>query len=38
MPNGTPPMNYDGAVGVDLLTASERVSFDLDKMYYRIDK
>ena len=38
MPNGTPPMNYDGAVGVDLLTASKVVTFNLDKMFYRIDK
>lgn len=38
MPNGTPQVNYDGSVGVDLLTASERVTFDLEKMFYRIDK
>ncbi len=28
----------DGSAGVDLLTASEEVSFDLEKMFYRIDK
>ena len=38
MTDGSALMNYDGAVGVDLLTASERVSFDLEKMYYRIDR
>lgn len=38
MPNDTPQVNYDGAVGVDLLTASDMVTFDLEKMFYRIDK
>lgn len=38
MPNDTPQVNHDGSVGMDLLTASERVTFDLDKMFYRIDK
>lgn len=28
----------DGSAGVDLLTASEVVTFDLGKMFYRIDK
>ncbi len=37
--NDTPPTeNYDGSVGVDLLTASKVVTFDLEKMFYRIDK
>lgn len=38
MPNDTPQMNFDGSVGVDLLTASKVVTFNLDKMFYRIDK
>ena len=38
MPNETPQENYDGSVGVDLLTASDVVTFDLNKMFYRIDK
>lgn len=38
MPNDTPMVNYDGAVGMDLLTASDVVTFDLEKMFYRIDK
>ncbi len=38
MPNDTPLVNYDGSVGVDLLTASEVVTFDLNRMFYRIDK
>jgi hypothetical protein len=28
----------DGSAGVDLLAASEVVTFDLEKMFYRIDK
>lgn len=28
----------DGSVGVDLLVASDVVTFDLEKMFYRIDK
>lgn len=29
---------YDGVVGVDFLTASKVVTFDLNRMFYRIDK
>ncbi|MBR2073153.1 MAG: clan AA aspartic protease [Alistipes sp.] len=36
--DGSSLVSYDGSAGMDLLTASERVSFDLDKMFYRIDK
>lgn len=36
--DGSQLVNYDGSVGEDLLTASERVTFDLEKMFYRIDK
>ena len=38
MPNDTPLVSYDGSVGVDLLTASKVVTFNLDKMFYRIDR
>ena len=37
--DGTPYVEqYDGVVGVDFLTASRVVTFDLNRMFYRIDK
>lgn len=37
--DGTPYIEqYDGVVGVDFVTASEVVTFDLKRMFYRIDK
>ena len=37
--DGTPAMEYyDGSAGMDLLTASRCVTFDLNRMFYRIDK
>ena len=29
---------YDGVAGVDLLSATDVVTFDLKRMFYRIDK
>ena len=37
--DGTPFVeSFDGSAGVDLLTAAESVVFDLNRMYFRIDK
>ncbi|MBO5771275.1 MAG: retropepsin-like domain-containing protein, partial [Alistipes sp.] len=37
--DGTPYVErYDGVVGVDFLMASEVVTFDLNRLFYRIDK
>ena len=37
--DGTPYVEqYDGVVGVDFLTASKVVTFDLNRLFYRIDK
>ena len=37
--DGTPYIEqYDGVVGVDFVTASEVVTFDLKRMFYRIEK
>ena len=36
--DGSSLVSYDGSAGMDLLTASRCVTFDLNRMFYRIDK
>ena len=36
--DGSSLVSYDGSAGMDLLTASKCVTFDLNRMFYRIDK